>query len=457
MLNKKIYNYLAAALLLGVSATTATAQVADKILAVVGKNRIVLQSELEVQAAQAAQQTGQEPSDKDKCGLLQQIILQKMLVEQAERDSLLVSEEEVEGALENRLRYFIQQFGSKEKLEEVSGRTVFQMKEDYRDVIRESMMAEKVQGQLMQNVKITPAEVNAFFKTIPTDSLPDFPATVEMGQIVINPAVSPELDDYARKKLEDIRKQIVVDKKDFETMAGLYSDDPGSRNNGGRYDGVSRRGGGWATEFVAAAFKLQNGDVSPIVKTQFGYHIIQMIRRRGEEADVRHILIKPEHTSADYKAAFMKLDSIRSELVAGKITFQEAVGKYSNDEMSNRTGGMIADPQTGSTTMEVANLDPSIALMIDTMKVGSYSQPQVFDNGRGDRSTRIVYLKSITAPHKANLKDDYARIQDIALQQKKAKKMMDWVAEKSPTYYIKIDPAYMDCEELQAWKNNAKN
>jgi peptidyl-prolyl cis-trans isomerase SurA len=457
MLNKKIYNYLAAALLLGVSATTATAQVADKILAVVGKNRIVLQSELEVQAAQAAQQTGQEASDKDKCGLLQQIILQKMLVEQAERDSLLVSEEEVEGALENRLRYFIQQFGSKEKLEEVSGRTVFQMKEDYRDVIRESMMAEKVQGQLMQNVKITPAEVNAFFKTIPTDSLPDFPATVEMGQIVINPAVSPELDDYARKKLEDIRKQIVVDKKDFETMAGLYSDDPGSRNNGGRYDGVSRRGGGWATEFVAAAFKLQNGDVSPIVKTQFGYHIIQMIRRRGEEADVRHILIKPEHTSADYKAAFMKLDSIRSELVAGKITFQEAVGKYSNDEMSNRTGGMIADPQTGSTTMEVANLDPSIALMIDTMKVGSYSQPQVFDNGRGDRSTRIVYLKSITAPHKANLKDDYARIQDIALQQKKAKKMMDWVAEKSPTYYIKIDPAYMDCEELQAWKNNAKN
>ncbi len=457
MLNKKIYNYLAAALLLGVSATTATAQVADKILAVVGKNRIVLQSELEVQAAQAAQQTGQEPSDKDKCGLLQQIILQKMLVEQAERDSLLVSEEEVEGALENRLRYFIQQFGSKEKLEEVSGRTVFQMKEDYRDVIRESMMAEKVQGQLMQNVKITPAEVNAFFKTIPTDSLPDFPATVEMGQIVINPAVSPELDDYARKKLEDIRKQIVVDKKDFETMAGLYSDDPGSRNNGGRYDGVSRRGGGWATEFVAAAFKLQNGDVSPIVKTQFGYHIIQMIRRRGEEADVRHILIKPEHTSADYKAAFMKLDSIRSELVAGKITFQEAVGKYSNDEMSNRTGGMIADPQTGSTTMEVANLDPSIALMIDTMKVGSYSQPQVFDNGRGDRSTRIMYLKSITAPHKANLKDDYARIQDIALQQKKAKKMMDWVAEKSPTYYIKIDPAYMGCEELQAWKNNAKN
>lgn len=457
MLNKKIYNYLAAALLLGISATTATAQVADKILAVVGKNRIVLQSELEVQAAQAAQQAGQEASDKDKCGLLQQIILQKMLVEQAERDSLLVSEEEVEAALENRLRYFIQQFGSKEKLEEVSGRTVFQMKEDYRDVIRESMMAEKVQGQLMQNVKITPAEVNAFFKTIPADSLPDFPATVEMGQIVINPAVSPELDDYARKKLEDIRKQIVVDKKDFETMAGLYSDDPGSRNNGGRYDGVSRRGGGWATEFVAAAFKLQNGDVSPIVKTQFGYHIIQMIRRRGEEADVRHILIKPEHTSADYKAAFMKLDSIRSELVAGKITFQEAVGKYSNDEMSNRTGGMIADPQTGSTTMEVANLDPSIALMIDTMKVGSYSQPQVFDNGRGDRSTRIVYLKSITAPHKANLKDDYARIQDIALQQKKAKKMMDWVAEKSPTYYIKIDPAYMNCEELQAWKNNAKN
>jgi len=441
-----------AALLLS---ATAHAQVADKIIAVVGKNRIILQSELETAAAQT-KQPGMEVSQDAKCNLLQQMILQKMLVEQAERDSLLVSDEEVEAALDNRVRSFIAQFGSKEKLEEVAGKTVFQLKEDNRDVIKESMMAEKVQNQLMQNVKITPAEVQAFFKTIPTDSLPFFPATVEMGQVVVDPPTSPELDKYAHDHLESIRKEIVNDHKDFETMAGLYSDDPGSRNNGGKYEGVSRKGGGWAPEFVAAAFKLQNGEVSPVIKTQFGYHIIQMIRRRGDEADLRHILITPEHTSADFKAAFIKLDSVRTLILTKKLTFEEAVNKFSTDEMSNRTGGMIVDPQTNSSQMEIDKLDPTLALMIDTMKVGNLSNPQVFTNARGNKSCRIVYMKGITQPHKANLKDDYARIQEIALQQKKSKKMMDWVAEKSPTYYVKIDPAYINCEELEAWKNNSK-
>lgn len=434
---------------------TAHAQVADKIIAVVGKNRIILQSELETAAAQT-KQPGMEVTQDAKCNLLQQMILQKMLVEQAERDSLLVSDEEVEAALDNRVRSFIAQFGSKEKLEEVAGKTVFQLKEDNRDVIKESMMAEKVQNQLMQNVKITPAEVQAFFKTIPTDSLPFFPATVEMGQVVVDPPTSPELDKYAHDHLESIRKEIVNDHKDFETMAGLYSDDPGSRNNGGKYEGVSRKGGGWAPEFVAAAFKLQNGEVSPVIKTQFGYHIIQMIRRRGDEADLRHILITPEHTSADFKAAFIKLDSVRTLILTKKLTFEEAVNKFSTDEMSNRTGGMIVDPQTNSSQMEVDKLDPTLALMIDTMKVGNLSNPQVFTNARGNKSCRIVYMKGITQPHKANLKDDYARIQEIALQQKKSKKMMAWVAEKSPTYYVKIDPAYINCEELEAWKNNSK-
>ncbi len=437
------------------SAFAAQAQLADKIIAVVGKNRIILQSEVESAAIQI-KTPGTEVTQDMKCNLLQQMILQKMLVEQAERDSLLVSDEDVEAALDNRVRNFIAQLGSKEKLEEVAGKTVFQLKEENRDVIKETMMAEKVQGQLMQGVKITPAEVQAFFKTIPTDSLPFFPATVEMGQIVIDPPTNPELDKYAHDKLEDVRKQIVNDKKDFETMAGLYSDDPGSRNNGGKYEGVSRRHGGWAPEFVAAAFKLQNGEVSPVIKTQFGYHIIQMIRRRGDEADLRHILISPEHTSADFKAAFIKLDSVRTLVLTHKMTFEEAVGKFSTDEMSNRTGGMITDPQTNTTQMEIDKLDPTLALMIDTFKIGNLSDPQTYTNARGNKSCRIVYMKGSTKPHKANLQDDYARIQEIALQQKKSKKMLQWVAEKSPTYYVKIDPAYANCEELDAWKNNSK-
>ncbi|MBL7683606.1 MAG: peptidylprolyl isomerase [Flavipsychrobacter sp.] len=444
------------AIVLLLSGNNANAQLLDKIAAVVGKNRIILQSEIDVQVASAKQNDPNADETALKCDIMEQMILQKMLVEQAERDSLVVGEEEVEAALDNRVRYFVGIFGSKEKLEEVSGKTVFQLKEEYRDMTRENMMAERVQSQILQNVKITPGEVRAFFNTIPADSLPFFPAMVEMGQIVINPPTNPELDLYARNKLDGIRKEIVVDKKDFETMAGIYSDDPGSRNNGGRYDGISRKGGGWAPEFVAAAFKLQNGEVSPIVKTQFGYHIIQMIKRRGDEADVRHILIKPEHTSADYKAAFLKLDTVRSELIAGKLGFQEAVGKYSQDEMSNRTGGMIVDPQTNATLMEIDKLDPAIALMVDTMKVGSYSQPQVFDNGRGDRSCRIVFLKNISKPHKANLVDDYARIQEIALQQKKSKKLQDWVTEKTPSYYVKVEPEYLSCEQLKKFEKERK-
>ncbi|OSZ79243.1 hypothetical protein CAP35_13595 [Chitinophagaceae bacterium IBVUCB1] len=455
MKNRLIYTAIVAVACL-LLCNNAQAQVLDKVAAVVGKNRIILQSEIEAQIASTLQNTPDADENALRCEIMEQMILQKMLVEQAERDSVVVSEEDVEAALDNRVRYFVGMLGSKEKLEEVSGKTIFQLKESYRDMTRENMMAERVQGQLLNSVKITPAEVRAFFNTIPVDSLPFFPAMVEMGQIVINPPTNPELDLYARTKLEGIRKEIVVDKKDFETMANFHSDDPGSRDNGGRYDGVSRKGGGWAPEFVAAAFKLQNGEVSPIVKTQFGYHIIQMIKRRGDEADVRHILIKAQHTSADYKAAFIKLDSIRAQLIAGKYNFQEAVGKYSQDEMSSRTGGMILDAQTNSSLMEIEKLDPAIALMIDTMQVGSYSQPQVFDNGRGDKSCRIVYMKNITKPHKANLIDDYARIQEIALQQKKSKKLLDWVAEKSPTYYVKIAPEYDSCRQLDNYVKNNK-
>jgi peptidyl-prolyl cis-trans isomerase SurA len=216
----------------------ANAQVLDKVAAVVGKNRIILQSEVDAQVASALQNTPEADEAALRCEIMEQMILQKMLVEQAERDSVVVSEEDVEAALDNRVRYFVGMLGSKEKLEEVSGKTIFQLKESYRDMTRENMMAERVQGQLLQSVKITPAEVRAFFNTIPTDSLPYFPAMVEMGQIVINPPTNPELDLYARNKLDGIRKDIVENKKDFEMMASMNSDDPGSRDNGGRYDGV---------------------------------------------------------------------------------------------------------------------------------------------------------------------------------------------------------------------------
>jgi peptidyl-prolyl cis-trans isomerase SurA len=447
-----LYSIVTLLIVLVISAG-AHAQTLDKIVAIVGKNRIILQSEVDAEAANYKQQMP-DFHDTMKCDLLQQMIMRKMLVEQAERDSLLVADEEVDGTLEQRIRYFISMYGSKEKLEEISGKTIYQLKEENREIIKEGMLAERMQGKILQNIKVTPAEVQNFYRQIPADSLPFFPAAVEMGQVVIDPPLNPELEAYTRQEMENIRKDIVEGGKDFEVMAGLHSQDPGSRDNGGDLGTISRTD--VVPEFAAAAYKLQNGEVSPVIKSKFGFHIIQMVARRGDQVHVRHILKRPERTSGDFKIAIAKLDSVRSQLVAGTLTFQEAVGKYSTDEMSSRTGGMIADMQTGSTTLEIDKLDPSLALMIDTLKPGTFSKPQVFDKGNGEKSTRIVYMRSISQPHKANLKDDYGKIQEVALQQKKAKKLDQWMAEKSPSYYLKVDEEYQSCANIQQMSNAKK-
>ncbi len=424
-------------------------QSADKVLAVVGRNRIILQSELE---QQAASEKMQNPSftDEMKCSLLQQMIMQKLLVEQAERDSVYVTEEEVEGQLDNRLRYFTHLYGSKEKLEEAIGKTVYQLKEDKRDDIKEYMLAEKVRSTLIQNVKITPGEVRTFFDKIPIDSLPFFPASVEVGQIIIDPPASQEMNDYAKNRMEEIRKEIVSGSKSFETAATFYSQDPGSKDNAGDLGVVGRTD--MVAPFTAAAFKLQDGEISQVVKTSFGYHIIQMVKRQGDQAHLRHILIRPQTTSADIRTALNKLDSVRSELLANKLTFPEAVGKYATDENSKRTGGMVANPTTGSTQIEINMLDPATALMIDSLKPGSFSQPQVFKTETGEQSCRIVYLKNRTEPHKANLREDYSKIQEVALEQKKALKLTEWLREKLPTYYIRLATEYQGCNDFKDWK-----
>lgn len=424
-------------------------QVADKIIAKIGKSRIILQSELEQNFAQY-QHEMPNAGDSLKCILLQEMIFQKLLAEQADRDSIVVSEEAVDANMENRLRYYIQMAGSQEKLEQQMGRTVFQMKEDNRAAIKEMMIADEMKNQILKSVKITPIEVKKYFETIPKDSLPYFPASVELGQIVIEPEASPEMDNYARTKLEDIRKQIVQDSAQFETMAGVYSVDPGSRDQGGDLGWVPR--GMMDPEFEKAGFKLQDGQVSPLVKTQFGYHIIKCYGRKNDKVHLKHILIRPERTSADYKQALQKLDSVRAELVSGKISFQLAVGKYSTDKASKNTGGMLSDPRTGNSRMQIKDLDPAMVLAIDSLIVGGFSQPQLYTNPQtGDKACRIIYLKNRNEPHKANLTDDYGAIQDVALRAKQMEKQNEWLREKLPSFYLKIDKQYQSCPELAPW------
>ncbi|HTN18694.1 MAG TPA: peptidylprolyl isomerase [Chitinophagaceae bacterium] len=435
--------------LLSVFPASAQPQSADRIIAKIGKGRIILQSDLEREFEQFKVEN-ESASDSMKCTLLQEMIFQKLLAEQADRDSVVISEEELEANMDQRVRYYVAQAGSQERLEQYLGKTIYQMKDETRDMVREQMVADRMKGQIFSNVKITPVEVKKYFDKIPADSLPFFPASVEIGQIVIEPPVSPELDNYARTKLEDIRKQIKDEGKSFETMAGIYSTDPGSRDQGGDLGWVER--GQMVPEFEKAYLRLQVGEVSQLVKTEYGYHILQVVARKNDKVHVRHILIRPERSTADFKAAMIKLDSVRAELISGKITFQLAVGKYSTDKSSKMTGGMVSDPRTGSSKLQIKDLDPAMMLAIDSLKPGSFSQPQIYNNPQtGEKSCRVIYLKSRTEPHKANLVDDYNSIQEVALRQKQLDHQNAWLQEKLPSFYIKIDKEYQDCPELMPW------
>ena len=430
----------------------AQTQVADKIVGVVG-NKIILQSDINQQFIGEKQNNPNLP-DSAKCTMLYTMLAQQILVEQAGRDSVIVSDEEVESNLDNRLRSWIQDAGGKEKLEEASGRTIYQLKDDYRDFFKDKMTAERMQSQIMHNVKITPQEVEAFFNKIPKDSLPPFPASVVVGQIVVKPKVDPEIEQLAKEKLEGIRKEIVDNGKSFATMAGIYGMDD-TKDRGGELE-INRKD--VDPQFVSAAYRLQPGEISPVIKTKFGFHIIQMIRRMGEEAKERHIVIVPEITNVDLQKTLKKLDSVRSDLVSGKLAFPEAVGKYSTDDQSKMTGGMVYD-QAGGTSLGIDQLDPEMARSVGEMKVGEYSQPQIFTDNpyTKTRACRILYLKGRTDPHILNLKDDYAKIQQKALEFKQNEFMSKWVGDRISTYYIKIDPEYKDCSELKAWFPVAKS
>lgn len=429
-----------------VASSYAQTQVADKIVGVVG-NKIILQSDVNQQFLGEKQSNPNLP-DSAKCTLLYTMLAQQILVEQAGRDSVIVTNEEVESNLDNRLRAWIQDAGGKDRLEEASGRTIYQLKDDYRDFFKDKLTAERMQGQIMQNVKITPQEVEAFFNKIPKDSLPPFPASVVVGQIVVKPKVDPEVEQLAKEKLEGIRKEIVDNGKSFATMAGIYGMD-GTKDAGGEMD-INRKE--FDAQFVSAAYRLQPGEISPVIKTKFGFHIIQMIRRMGEEAKVRHIVIVPEITNSDLQKTLKKLDSVRADLVSGKLTFPEAVGKYSTDDQSKMTGGMVYD-QMGGTQLGIDQLDPDMARSVGEMKVGEYSQPQIFTENpyTKTRACRILFLKGRTDPHILNLKDDYSKIQQKALEFKQNEFMSKWVKERISGYYIKIDPEYKDCSELKDW------
>jgi len=446
---KKIFSILVTALCCFPCLPFAQTQkvVADKIIAQVG-NKIILKSDIDNAILDTKRQDpdAQLPPNAD-CLFLQGQLIQKTLVLQAEKDSILVEDEELEALLDNKIRYFISAYGSQDMLEQVAGRSVYQIKEDLREPFKEKTLADKMQSKILENVKITPNEVKEYFDKIPKDSLRFYESELEVAQILLYPKANKDVEDYVSSRLNEMKKQVETGQKKFDALAKLYSEDPGSKENGGQYN-INRTDKAWDPTFISAAFKLKEGEISPVIKSKFGLHIIQMVSRAGDDAVVRHILLIPPVTDVEVKAAIQKLDSIRSKITEGTMSFATAVNKFSEDENSKFTSGFFINNRDGSTYITIDQLDKDAVVALKNMKAGDISQSQTYTDERNRKVVRVLYLKTRTDPHRENLKDDYNKIAQRALEEKKQQALEKWFKDHIPNYYITVDKEYTNCNNV---------
>lgn len=427
---------------------TAQREVIDKVVATVG-GELVLLSEVEEQRAMAEAQQSDLPPDL-RCNIMDQVMSSKLLLNQAKLDSIEVAEEEVEAQLDARIERILSFMNNDvTQFEEYYGQTINEVKAQFREDLRNQLLTDRMRGQIMRDVTVTPSEVKKFFSSIPKDSLPFFNSEVEVGEIVYKPKVSTVERDKAISLLDSLRVLIVDKGEDFAQLAAKFSDD-GSARDGGNLGWGAR--GRYVPEFEAAAFKLKKDEISPVIESQFGFHVIQMQERRGNSIRVRHILIKPRITDKDMEMAKARLDSVRHLLLTDSITFSYAVKRYSDEDVeSYNNDGRMVNPLTGNTFFEVGDLDPDIYFAIDSMEVGGISAPFVFRDPTGARYFRLVQLQSRTQPHKADLSRDYSKIQQAAIEAKKNEFISEWVRDKVSATYIDIDPMFRNCASLTKW------
>ncbi len=422
--------------------------VIDQVVAVVG-NSAILRSDLHNQQRQLESQ-GIEFGSNALCELLDEMLYQKLLFNQAVIDSVEVSEFQVEQVLERRLRFFIQQIGSREQLEAYYGKTIEELKDEFRPLIREQELSQMMESQITENVKITPSEVRSFFTKLPADSIPVVESEMEMAQIVLKPEVDPEEIAETRNRLEEIRERILKGES-FSTMAILYSEDPESARKGGELGFYGR--GELYSEFEATSFSLRPGEVSEIIETQAGLHIIQMIERRGEQINVRHILMQPKLSSMQLSEARTRLDSIRTAINNDEITFEEAAKKFSDDP-GKMSGGVMINPYTNTTRFKNEEIESNLFFALDKLEVGEITTPQPMMTEDGRQAFRIVKLTHRNEAHPATLEGDYDFIQQLALNEKKKNVVKEWVRSKAENTYIVINEEFQDCNFTAPWMKN---
>ncbi|MCY4781606.1 peptidylprolyl isomerase [Sphingobacterium sp. UT-1RO-CII-1] len=442
---KKHLSIIFALVFLSFHSTIAQGQLVDRVVATVGSS-IILQSDIEMQYAQYLAQ-GEKPNESIKCYLLQQLITQKLLSQQAAIDSIEVGEAEVDDNLNRRMQMMVGQAGGKERLEEFLNRSLLQYKEEMRPNIHEQLRAEKMQMSITSSLNVTPQEVKRYFESLNQDSLPYFNTEVEIGEIVINPVLTKDEKEIYRQKVEGYRQQI-LNGSDFATVARLYSED--SKAPYGGESGFQTRDI-WAKEFSAMAFKLKEGEISPVFETQFGYHILQVLQRRGEEVNVRYIVIIPKPTPASLERAKAKIDSIYDRVTSGKIGFHTAASLYSDNKETKYTGGMIINKEDNTGLIPMDMLDRATFTAIDPLKVGDYSKSFISTDRMGQQVYKFMYLKSRIAPHQANLEQDFAKIQEAARQDKIHRTLSEWFELRKRTTFINIDNDFLKCNELKIW------
>ncbi len=427
-------------------------QVIDRVIATVG-GELVLLSELEEQIALIQSQEGKAVSQRDRCAVFEQILTSKLLVNQAKLDSIDVSDADVEAQLDARFERILNLMNNDLKqFEEYYGQTVSEVRAQFRDDLKNQLLSERMRQKIVANARITPVEVKTFFQQIPKDSLPYFNSEVELRELVYRPKVNAEERAVALERINTIRESILTGGADFAELARKQSDDPGSGRAGGDLGWAPR--GTFVPAFEAAAYRLDIGEVSEVVESQFGYHIIELLERRGNRIRARHILIKPAIVAADLALAEEKLDSIRLQIVRDSMLFREAVARYGDEQtQSYSNGGRMTNPATGSTFFEIADLDPIAFFAIDTMDVGDVSRPVQFEvPGSGEVIYKLYQLDTRSRPHQASLQLDYSKIRQAAVESKKSLILNDWVERTIRSTFIKIDRSLVrDCELEERW------
>ena len=415
---------------------TAQKNVVDKIVAIVGEE-IILKSDIENAYLQEQGQGLVSSSSDYKTELLEKQLIQKLLLAQAQIDSISVTEEQVENAVANRIEYFISNIGSQERLEAYFGKSLEEIKDDMRGPLRELLITEQMQQKIVEKIRITPSEVRNYFKRLPKDSLPEMPDRYELQQIVLRPRISDAEKERIRERLREYRDQILKGEKTFNTLAVLYSEDPGSATRGGELGYIPRNQ--LDPAFAEAAFNLKPGKISKIVESEFGFHIIQLIDRQGEKINVRHILLQPKIAEEEKEEALHRLDTIRQYINEDKMTFEEAAMYFSSDKQTRNNGGLVADPQTGESRIARANIPGEMAKEINNLKVGEVSMPFVTHSERGLEEYKIVKIKEFYPRHRANLEDDWQNFELMLTNEKQMDKLEKWVKEKQANTYIHID------------------